>query len=96
MSELVHATCIVCGADDRIERIRVGGEWYERERTCTPHGEWKPISQTQEVRRMFCDCGYELGMDEHDSFFGTHLFAMPRYCPECGCKLMSKGRMVDE
>lgn len=96
MSELIHATCIVCGADDRIERIKVGGEWYERERTCTPHGEWKPISQTQEVRRMYCDCGYELGMDEHDSFFGTRLCEIPHFCPECGCRLVDKDRVVDE
>ena len=96
MSDLVHATCIVCGADSRIERIKVGGEWYERERTCTPHGEWDQISQMQQVRRMFCDCGHWLGTDERDGFFGTRLFAMPKYCPECGRKLVSKGRMVDE
>lgn len=98
MSDLVHATCIVCGADDRIERIKVGGEWYERERTCTPHGEWKPVTQTQEVRRMFCDCGHWLGTDERGSmpFNYTYLFSMPRYCPECGCKLVSRGKVVDE
>ena len=56
---------------------------------CTPHGEWKRITQTQEVRHVFCECGYELGMDERDSFplKHTRLFAMPNYCKECGRKI---------
>ena len=56
---------------------------------CTPHGEWESISQTQEVRHVFCDCGYELGMDERDSwpFKSTRLFAMPNFCQECGRKI---------
>lgn len=56
---------------------------------CVPHGEWESISQTQEVRHVFCDCGYELGMDECDSwpFRSTRLFAMPNYCQECGRKI---------
>jgi DNA-directed RNA polymerase subunit RPC12/RpoP len=81
---------VVTNRDGSIEQV------YVPERVCVPHGEWKPISQMQEVRRMYCDCGHELGMDEHDSFFGTRLFAMPRYCPECGRKLVSKGRVMDE
>lgn len=56
---------------------------------CTPHGEWESISQSQEVRHVFCDCGYELGKDERDSwpFQRTRLFAMPNFCPECGHKI---------
>ena len=56
---------------------------------CTPHGEWKSISQTQEVRHVFCECGFELGMDRRDSFpfECTRLFAMPNFCPECGRKI---------
>ena len=56
---------------------------------CTPHGEWESISQTQEVRHVFCDCGYELGMDERDSwpFKSTRLFAIPNFCQECGRKI---------
>ena len=56
---------------------------------CTPHGEWESISQSQEVRHVFCDCGYELGMDERDSWpiQSTRLFAMPNYCQECGRKI---------
>lgn len=53
---------------------------------CVPHGEWESISQSQEVRHVFCDCGYELGIDEHDlwPFQSTRLFARPNFCPECG------------
>lgn len=71
---------------------------YVLEEVCVPHGEWKAITQTQEVRRMYCDCGYELGMDERGSmpFNYTHLFSMPRYCPECGRRLMSRGKVVEE
>ena len=56
---------------------------------CTPHGEWKSISQTQEVRHVFCECGFELGMDRRDSFpfECTRLFAMPNFCQECGRKI---------
>ena len=56
---------------------------------CVPHGEWESISQTQEVRHVFCECGHELGMDERDSFpfERTRLFAMPNYCQECGRKI---------
>lgn len=56
---------------------------------CTPHGEWERVSQTQEVRHVYCECGRELGMDRRDSFpfERTHLFAMPNYCQECGRKI---------
>ena len=67
---------------DELNTVIGGGE-------CTPHGEWKRVSQTQEVRHVFCDCGYELGMDERDSFpfQRTRLFAMPNYCKECGRRI---------
>ena len=67
---------------DELNAALGGGE-------CTPHGEWESISQTQEVRHVFCECGYELGMDERDSwpFQSTRLFAMPNFCPECGRKI---------
>lgn len=62
--------------------------------TCVPHGEWERLSQTQEFRRMYCDCGYELGMDTHDTFplQRTTYAAMPRFCPECGTRIVSKGK----
>lgn len=65
---------------------------------CTPHGEWERLSQTQERRRMYCDCGYELGVDKRDSFpfERTEYAPMPRFCPECGVKLVSKGKAVSE
>lgn len=65
--------------------------------TCVPHGEWERLSQTQEVRRMYCDCGYELGMDTHDTFPSKRtMFApMPGFCPECGAKIVSKGKAVE-
>jgi DNA-directed RNA polymerase subunit RPC12/RpoP len=58
-----------------------------KERTYRPHGEWERITQMQEVRRIVCDCGYELGVDERDSFFGTRLAKMPNYCPNCGARI---------
>lgn len=59
---------------------------------CTPHGKWESISQTQEVRHVFCECGYELGMDERDlwPFRSTRLFAMPNYCQECGRRIRKR------
>ena len=59
---------------------------------CIPHGEWESISQSQEVRHVFCDCGYELGMDERDlwPFRSTRLFAMPNYCQECGRRIRKR------
>ena len=56
---------------------------------CVPHGEWESISQTQEVRHIFCECGHELGMDRRDSlpFHRTSLCAIPNYCEECGRKI---------
>ena len=70
---------------------------FVRERTCVPHGEWERLSQTQEFRRMYCDCGYELGIDSRDSFpFARTTYAeMPRFCPECGARIVSKGKAVE-
>lgn len=67
---------------DELNAALGGGE-------CMPHGEWERISQTQEVRHVFCECGHELGMDRRDSllFERTQLFAMPNYCQECGRKI---------
>ena len=73
------------------EPHRIGGVVYVPEGggECVPHGEWESISQSQEVRHVFCECGHELGMDERDSwpFKSTRLFAMPNYCQECGRKI---------
>jgi hypothetical protein len=67
---------------DELNAALGGGE-------CVTHGEWESISQTQEVRHVFCGCGYELGMDRRDSFpfECTKLFAMPNFCPDCGAKI---------
>ena len=56
---------------------------------CVPHGEWIRISQTQEARHVYCECGYELGVDRRDSFPFKHtqLFTMTNYCPNCGRKI---------
>ena len=73
------------------EPHRIGGVVYVPEGSgeCIPHGEWEIISQTQEVRHVYCECGYELGMDRRSSFPFEHtaLFAMPNYCQECGRKI---------
>ncbi len=60
--------------------------------TCKPHGEWERASQTQEVRRLVCDCGEELGMEERGTLPWRyhHRASLPNYCPNCGRK------MVDE
>lgn len=65
--------------------------------TCVPHGEWERLSQTQEFRRMYCDCGYELGIDSRDSspFMQTTYATMPRFCPECGARIVSKGKVIE-
>ena len=71
---------------------------YVLEEVCVPHGEWERISQTQEAREMHCICGHWLGTDRRGSipFDYVHLFEMPRYCPSCGRRITSKGRVVDE
>ena len=67
---------------DELNATLGGGE-------CVPHGEWESISQTQEVRHIFCECGHELGMDRRDSlpFHRTSLCSIPNYCEECGRKI---------
>lgn len=65
--------------------------WNTRaERTCKPHGEWERVSQTQEIRHIYCDCGEYLGMDRRNSLpFGIECKAdMPNYCPQCGAKVI--------
>lgn len=65
--------------------------WNTRaERTCKPHGEWERVSQTQEIRHIYCDCGEYLGMDRRNSLpFGIECKAdMPNYCPSCGAKVI--------
>lgn len=61
-----------------------------QERTCKPHGEWERVSQTQEIRHIYCDCGEYLGMDRRNSLpFGIECKAdMPNYCPQCGAKVI--------
>ena len=60
-----------------------------RSRTCEPHGEWERLSQTQEVRHLYCDCGVWLGKDERDSFpFRIERKAeLPNYCSNCGRRI---------
>ena len=73
------------------EPHRIGGVVYVPEGggECVPHGEWIRISQTQEARHVYCECGYELGVDRRDSFPFKHtqLFTMTNYCPNCGRKI---------
>lgn len=68
------------------------------ERICVPHGEWERISQTREFRRMFCDCGYELGLDRHETLPYEHTLycPMPYFCPECGARIVSKANAVTD
>lgn len=60
------------------------------ERTCKPYGEWERVSQTQEIRHIYCDCGEYLGMDRRNSlpFEIEYKADMPNYCPNCGCKVV--------
>lgn len=62
--------------------------------TCTPHGEWERLSQTQEVRHLYCDCGEHLGKDERESFpFAIEWKAdLPNYCSNCGAKVLESKR----
>lgn len=71
---------------------------YVLEEVCVPHGEWERISQTQEAREMHCICGHYLGTDKRGSipFDYEILFEMPRYCPNCGCRITSRGKAVGE
>ena len=65
--------------------------WNARaERTCKPQGEWERVSQTQEIRHIYCECGEYFGADERDSFpFAIETKAyLPNYCPMCGAKII--------
>ena len=90
--------------DDELDAVILNDEngehepmLFVRERTCVPHGEWERLSQTQVFRRMYCDCGYELGIDRRDSFpFERTTYApMPGFCPECGARIVSKVKAVE-
>ena len=63
------------------------------ERTCHPKGDWKPVSQTQKVRRLVCDCGYEFGVDrENASPFDISIMCeLPNFCPNCGARITRGG-----
>ena len=64
---------------------------WVRERTCRPSGEWKSISQTQEVRHVSCsECGHEFGMERRYTipFERTLLVELPNFCPNCGAEVM--------
>lgn len=64
---------------------------WVRERTCRPSGEWKSISQTQEVRHVTCsECGHEFGMERRYTipFERTLLVELPNFCPNCGAEVM--------
>ena len=101
LSRGINASEAVCKQNELIdeyaERIEQAIAATVGQGTCIPHGEWERLSQTVEFRRMYCDCGYELGMDSRGSFpFAriTAYAAMPRFCPECGARIVSKGKAV--
>lgn len=62
-----------------------------QERTCHPKGDWKPVSQTQKVRRLVCDCGYEFGVDRENAapFDISIMCELPNFCPNCGARVVS-------
>ena len=75
----------LCGAHDDIDTDPI-----IHERTCHPKGDWKPVSQTQKVRRRVCDCGHELGMDRKVTapFTFAEMCELPDYCPNCGARVV--------
>ena len=64
-----------------------------KERTCHPKGDWKHVSQTQKVRRLVCDCGYEFGVDRENAapFDISIMCELPNFCPNCGARVTSGG-----
>lgn len=85
-------TCDQCGggAVPMTEENMAAHGWV-RERTCRPSGDWKSISQTQEVRHVTCsECGHEFGMERRYTipFERTLLVELPNFCPNCGAKVM--------
>ena len=63
-----------------------------QERTCHPKGDWKPVSQTQKVRRLVCDCGYEFGVNRENAapFDVSIMCELPNFCPNCGARLVGE------
>ena len=76
-----------CGASD--EDV---SDMSIHERTCHPKGDWEPMSQTQKVRRLICDCGYEFGIDRENMlpFTFSDMCELPNYCPHCGARMVSE------
>ena len=103
---MYRARCKSCGATvgklaacEYHRDERTGSEWgaivewnARAERTCKPQGEWERVSQTQEIRHVYCECGEYFGADERDSFpFAIETKAyLPNYCPNCGAKVVCK------
>ena len=84
--------CVQCegGAVPMTDEAMEEHGWV-RERTCRPSGEWKSISQTQEVRHVSCsECGHEFGMERRYTipFERTLLVELPNFCPNCGAEVM--------
>lgn len=80
--------------DMQMEEIPTEAEaiaaWNRRaERTCNLHGEWKRISQTQEVRHLYCDCGEHLGSDKRNLILECKA-DLPNYCPNCGARVVGE------
>lgn len=65
--------------------------WNTRaERTCKILGDWKSVSNTQEIKPNICSsCGYDFGLSrrDHVPFEIESLQDIPNYCPHCGAKV---------
>ena len=82
--------CRECASANGFEQTEAEAieAWNSRaERTCNLHGEWKRISQTQEVRHLYCDCGEHLGSDKRNLILECKA-VLPNYCPNCGAKVV--------